>query len=236
MNTERLLAHYERIADAPDAINRLRRFILDLAIRGKIVEQDPKEESASIQIKRIQKERTKLHPYVKPDKNQHAGDINHNVLKFDIPSEWISVSVREIMHVEMGQSPSSEHYNKEGNGLPFFQGKADFGLRHPSPRNWCTAPKKIAILGDILISVRAPVGPTNIAKEECCIGRGLAALKPYAEVETGFILIFLKAFESAIEAMGYGSTFVAITKSQLTSLPLPFPPHRRTTKDYYKGR
>jgi type I restriction enzyme S subunit len=74
-----------------------------------------------------------------------------------------------ICEIIAGQSPPSSYYNQEGIGLPFFQGKADFGELHPTVRVWCSQPIKIAERGDILISVRAPVGPTNLADSRCCI-------------------------------------------------------------------
>ncbi len=81
-----------------------------------------------------------------------------------------------VAQINMGQSPPSSSYNLAGLGLPFFQGKADFGDLYPKVRVFCTEPLKVAEAGDILISVRAPVGPTNINLEKSCIGRGLAAL------------------------------------------------------------
>ena len=88
------------------------------------------------------------------------------------------VMLKEVCSINMGQSPDSDSYNENGEGVPFFQGNADFGERYPVTRKWCTAPTKIAEPEDILISVRAPIGAMNYAKEKCCIGRGLAALTP----------------------------------------------------------
>ena len=223
MSADRLLAFYERIADAPDAITHLRRFILDLAVRGKLVEQDPNDEPVSELLKRIAAGKARL---VKAGEIKKAvvNPIDLNDAPFHLPLDWIWSTVGELMHVEMGQSPPSEHYNQSGEGLPFYQGKTDFGPRHPSPRYWCTQPKKLALPGDILISVRAPVGPTNLTEIKCCIGRGLAALKPYAGAETDFALMSLRAFEPSIAAMGFGSTFVAINKRQLALFPFPLPP------------
>ena len=82
----------------------------------------------------------------------------------------------QICKLNMGQSPDSSSYNENKIGMPFFQGNADFGTLHPTVRIWCSAPTKVANPGDILISVRAPIGALNIANVECCIGRGLAAL------------------------------------------------------------
>ena len=93
-------------------------------------------------------------------------------------SAYPLLQLGDIATITAGQSPPGHTYNENGIGLPFFQGKADFGEFHPITRKWCVAPKKIAEPGDILISVRAPVGPTNVAGERCCIGRGLASIRP----------------------------------------------------------
>jgi type I restriction enzyme, S subunit len=93
------------------------------------------------------------------------------------PDGWIDVVLSDIAFIQMGQSPDSSTYNEKGVGLPFFQGKAEFGKLFPTVRKWCSEPKKVAEAGDILLSVRAPVGPTNIAAERCCIGRGLTAIQ-----------------------------------------------------------
>ena len=90
--------------------------------------------------------------------------------------DWIEIELGKVCVVNMGQSPPSSTYNSAGKGMPFFQGKAEFTELHPVVKKWCTAPKKTARKGDILISVRAPVGSTNIANVDCAIGRGLAAI------------------------------------------------------------
>jgi type I restriction enzyme S subunit len=115
-------------------------------------------------------------------------------------------------------------YNENGNGLPFYQGKLEFGDIFPTPHKWCTAPKKIAEKGDVLISVRAPVGPTNICPEKSCIGRGLAAIRGLNGIESFFILYLLRAFEDEIAGKGTGTTFNAITGNQLKEFAVPLPP------------
>ena len=122
-----------------------------------------------------------------------------------------------IADLIMGQSPPSSTYNEVGEGLPFFQGKVDFGFRHPTPRIFCNAPLKIAKPNDILMSVRAPVGPTNVADRECCIGRGIAAIRPRT-IDGGFLLFNLRYSEKLIAGLGTGSTFHAINKTQLGSI------------------
>lgn len=122
----------------------------------------------------------------------------------------------------MGQSPDSESYNIEHNGFPFYQGNADFGRIHPMVRVWCSAPKKLAKAGDILISVRAPIGALNIADCDCCIGRGLAAITPDATcVDTMFLFYALYASAAELQRRGTGSTFKAISKNALSNLLLP---------------
>lgn len=121
----------------------------------------------------------------------------------------------------MGQSPSSNTYNTSGDGLPFYQGNADFGEESPVPQSWCTEPKKIAEKGDILISVRAPIGAINIADERCCIGRGVAAIRPNQEaMSPDYLQHQLFASRSKLEAMGTGSTFKAIGKKTLSDFPV----------------
>ncbi|MCR5599518.1 MAG: restriction endonuclease subunit S [Ruminococcus sp.] len=131
----------------------------------------------------------------------------------------------EICTINMGQSPESTTYNENGEGLPFFQGKADFGKIHPNVRVWCNAPKKIAHKNDILISVRAPIGALNVADSDCCIGRGLASLSVNNSVSVAEYIWY--ALESKVDyliSMGTGSTFKAIGKNILFDLDIPLPP------------
>lgn len=128
----------------------------------------------------------------------------------------------EISEIIMGQSPPSSTYNKENQGMPFFQGKKDFGKKYPTTTIWCTQPNRIAKKGDILLSVRAPVGTTNWAKEECCIGRGLSAIR--VKILPEYVYHFLKSIEIKLSRTGGGSIFNAITKNQLYDLSISNPP------------
>lgn len=121
----------------------------------------------------------------------------------------------EVCHINMGQSPDSKSYNQEGVGLPFFQGNADFGAVHPETRVWCSSPTKIVEAGTLLISVRAPIGALNFAKERSCIGRGLAGITPQNGVRLKYIYYCLKGKNKELNAKGTGSTFKAIAKSAL---------------------
>lgn len=140
-----------------------------------------------------------------------------------LPDGWQYAQLKGVAEIIAGQSPTSDTYRDESIGLPFFQGKADFGKKHPTPRKWCVAPLKVAYPGDILISVRAPVGPTNVAVEKCCIGRGLAAIRPNEKIDRDFLLMALQAYKNDLERLGNGSTFSAIKVSVLESLRIPLP-------------
>ena len=132
------------------------------------------------------------------------------------------VMLKDVCAINMGQSPDSDSYNNNGEGVPFFQGNADFGERYPVVRKWCSAPTKMAAPEDILISVRAPIGAMNYAKEECCIGRGLAALTPdRTKVSPEFLFWLLKEKNAELNSKGTGSTFKAIGKKVLEETMIP---------------
>ena len=132
------------------------------------------------------------------------------------------VMLKEVCSINMGQSPDSDSYNENREGVPFFQGNADFGERYPVTRKWCTSPTKMAEPEDILISVRAPIGAMNYAKEECCIGRGLAALTPdKTKVSPEFIFWLLKGKNEELNSKGTGSTFKAIGRKVLEETLVP---------------
>jgi type I restriction enzyme S subunit len=133
------------------------------------------------------------------------------------------VRIADITDIVMGQSPPGESYNETGVGLPFFQGKAEFGETSPTAKKWCTDPRRIAERGDILMSVRAPVGPTNIAGEQCCIGRGLAAIRARASVTQDFLRYFFRHAEPILAHQGQGSTFTAIGRAEIAALTLRLP-------------
>jgi type I restriction enzyme S subunit len=153
---------------------------------------------------------------------------------FELPKGWVLTRLEGCAEIILGQSPPSSTYNENGSGFPFYQGKLEFGNIFPTPHKWCTAPKKIAEKGDVLISVRAPVGPTNICPEKSCIGRGLAAIRGLNGMESSFILYLLRAFEDDIAGKGTGTTFNAIIGNQLKGFAVPLPPlpeqHRIVSK------
>lgn len=140
-------------------------------------------------------------------------------------SKWKRTNLAEVCKIQMGQSPDSSSYNKVRDGLPFYQGNADFGHHHPTPRIYCNKPTRIAQNGDLLISVRAPIGAINIANSDCCIGRGLASIQSLPNVsDIPFLKYLLHSKVGELNRKGTGMTFKAISKATLHELRVTLPP------------
>jgi len=135
---------------------------------------------------------------------------------------WRVGQFTEIARVVAGQSPPSETYNDNGLGLPFLQGNADFSSKYPKAATWCSAPAKIASKGDILISVRAPVGEINRADRQYAIGRGLAAIQAVA-ADSDFIYHALQRWRWSLQRVAQGTTFDAVTARHFAQLVVAFP-------------
>lgn len=160
----------------------------------------------------------------KPYRTSGGEMVWNKQLKRKIPKEWKPGKLCDIANITMGQSPAGESYNDAGDGLFFYQGRTDFGLRFPTPRMYTTAPTRFAQKGDILLSVRAPVGDLNFAMEDCCIGRGLAALN--SKLGSQMHLFYtLAGFQQIFKVMdGNGTTFGSITKDRLFDMSVVIPP------------
>lgn len=138
---------------------------------------------------------------------------------------WAKTTLGEICAINLGQSPSSDTYNQEKIGLPFFQGKSEFGSKYAQATIWCSEPQKIADKGDILISVRAPVGESNLAPEECCIGRGLASLRASQIcLDQEFLWHYIESRKIDLQGIAQGSTFDAISGKDLDKMIVQLPP------------
>jgi type I restriction enzyme S subunit len=137
---------------------------------------------------------------------------------------WQYKQIGDLCEVIAGQSPEGKFYNTDGKGMPFYQGKKDFGEKFiEDPTTWTTQATKIARKGDILMSVRAPVGPVNFATDEICIGRGLAAIRSDAELNRDFLFYQLLHLQPEI-AGKEGAVFASINKSEIEALPISFAP------------
>lgn len=141
-----------------------------------------------------------------------------------IDPNWPKVKLGEVCEVISGQSPEGKYYNSTGEGTPFYQGKSEFTEKFiTKPMKWTTKETKIALKDDILMSVRAPVGPVNIAKERICIGRGLAAIRVSEKILMPLLFNYLKSIENQIKGRG-GAVFDSINRDDIQSIQIPLPP------------
>lgn len=146
-----------------------------------------------------------------------------------MPAHWDFAPMKEHVEINMGQSPKSEFYNTIGEGLPFLQGNRTFGIKYPYYDTYSSDIKKIAKEGDVLFSVRAPVGDVNIATEEFCIGRGIASLR-MKNGNQEYLYYLLREYRKYIENRESGTVFGSINKKGLEELKLPFPPKEEQEK------
>ncbi len=142
----------------------------------------------------------------------------------EVPKGWITGTVGKDFDLIMGQSPPGDTYNEIGDGMAFYQGRADFGFRYPFIRMYCTAPTRRANPGDTLVSVRAPVGDINMALDKCCIGRGLSAIrhKSGSRSFTYYSMLSLSEIFAKFEAEG--TVFGSISKKDFEAISWIIPP------------
>ena len=189
-------------------IRQTKSQILDLAISGKLVPQDPNDEPAIELLKRI-------NPAFKPCDNSHYENL---------PQGWTVCKIKDIFNITMGQSPTGESINGV-KGIEFHQGKIHFTESYLSQSGVYTdQPTKIAEVDSLLLCVRAPVGVLNITQRKICIGRGLCALKPKYEIDNLYWLFILTAYKDYFESNATGSTFKAISGDTIKNAVIKLPP------------
>lgn len=217
--------------------------ILDLAIRGQLVPQDPNDEPASVLLERIRAEKEELIKAgkIKRDKKESVifkGDDNSYYEKvgnevtcidgevlFEIPQGWCYTRLSSISEIIMGSSPNGTSINRNGNGMEFHQGKICFTdkiIGHSI--SFTDKSVKLAKENSLLLCVRAPVGEVNITDRCVCIGRGLAAISPLSKMQTEFLFYWLQSFKKVLLQKATGSTFVAITADTVKNICIPLPP------------
>ncbi len=135
-----------------------------------------------------------------------------------VPNEWQVSRLKFESYINMGQSPNSEDCNQDGVGLPFLQGNAEFGIRSPLPKQYCEIPRKVAQKGDLLFSVRAPVGALNLANQKYGIGRGLCAISNNESLTPDFLWWLIPVVKSELDAVSTGSTFEAVSAEQVENV------------------
>ena len=223
---------------------QLKNSILQMAVQGKLVPQDPNDEPASVLLERIRAEKEQLIkekkikkeknpsiifrgadnlPYEKVGKNEPvciADDV-----PFEIPDSWEWVRLGTVFNIEMGQSPAGNTVSSNKDGIEFHQGKVHFGeIFLQESGQYTSDPKKYAEQNSVLLCVRAPVGKVNITRRKICIGRGLCAILPFADMPLMFLYYLLEAYENIFVKQATGTTFIAITAETVKNQLIPLPP------------
>lgn len=197
--------------DLQDVIKQTKGKVLDLAIHGKLVPQDPMDEPASELLKRI-------NPDAKPCDTSHYKNI---------PSSWCVCTLKDVFEITMGSSPKGSSINTQKNGIEFHQGKISFTDMHLQETNVYTdEPTKLAEPHSILLCVRAPVGIVNITERNVCIGRGLCALKPTVGVDYKFAFYTLQTHKANFDKQATGTTFKAIGGDIIRNEKYVLPPYQ----------
>jgi type I restriction enzyme S subunit len=137
--------------------------------------------------------------------------------------KFSNLTLSECAELDMGQSPPGESYNITGDGMPFLQGSAEFGIKNPKPKKWTTSPTKVAEPGDLLISVRAPVGDVNFADRKVCIGRGLARIRETNLATTSFLVLALQYAHKDLTAASGTGMFSSISGANLKKIRVKVP-------------
>ena len=192
-----------------ESIKQIKSKVLDLAIHGKLVPQDPNDEPASELLKRI---------------NPKA-EITCDTPQYGkLPKGWCETHIGDAFKVTMGQSPDGSSLNPI-DGMEFHQGKILFGNKYLRKSSVLTnSPTKIADADTLLLCVRAPVGVVNITKQRICIGRGLCCLTPTKAINLDYAFYMLTTFQEKFESQSTGSTFKAISGSIIKNEQLWLPP------------
>ena len=225
------------------SITSVKSKILDLAIRGKLVPQNPEDEPASVLLERIKAEKEELirQGKIKRDKkesvifkgedNSYYEKIGEKIsciddeIQFETPNSWEWCSITNISEIIMGSSPDGLSIQPIGNGVEFHQGKIYFNDKYIGLSDKSTnEPSKIAPANSVLLCVRAPVGEVNITQREICIGRGLSAIYPYDAISSNFLFYWLRTYKTYLNLQATGSTFVAITADTVKGIKIPLPP------------
>lgn len=144
-------------------------------------------------------------------------------MTYKLPEEWKEVKLGEIIDLTMGQSPKSEYYNEKKEGTPFLQGNSTFGIKYPEIERYTTKVTRLAKKGDILMSVRAPVGDLNISNMDICIGRGLCSMR-MLNGQQEFLYYLMKYYISELKNRESGTVFSSINKKDIETLPINLPP------------
>ena len=207
--------------DLQSYIKQAKTKVLEMAVRGELVSQNPDDEPASVLLERIKNEQKSSKSKGKiTEHNTHYEEE----LPFDIPENWVWCRLGEVCEIIMGQSPKSENISKKGK-LEFHQGKIFFTSKYiQSSESYTNEITKIAPKNSVLICVRAPVGEVNITNRKLCIGRGLCSIVPLQEMSEIFVYYWTKILKEKFIQKATGSTFTSISMDIIRNEIIPLPP------------
>ena len=204
---------------------RFKKSILQEAVQGKLVPQDPSDEPASILLEKIAKEKEKLIKEGKIKKQKSLPPITEDEIPFDIPNSWEWVRLGNIATLTMGQSPKGTAVHEGGDGIEFHQGKICFTQKYLCKSSQKTnEPNKIVEPNTLLLCVRAPVGTVNITQRRICIGRGLCGINIHSGMDSDFMFYWLTCLKNDFIKKATGTTFIAITGNIIEEELIPLPP------------
>jgi len=202
----------------------LREKILDLAMRGKLVPQDPNDEPASVLLEKIKAEKEQLIKEKKIKKSKPLAPITDEEKPFDIPDSWEWVRLGDVSEIVMGQSPKGSTVNQNNEGIEFHQGKTEFTEKIiGKSEKYTTTLNKVIDSDYIVMAVRAPVGDVNLLDRKIAIGRGLAGIDSYLN-DKEYIYYYLNGIKDYYDQRATGSTFKAINGAIIKDTPVPLPP------------
>ena len=226
MSLDLLFPNFETLIRTPEDVARLNEAILQLAVQGKLVPQDPADEPASELLKRIREQRRRLVEAGKAVDTKPLPPISAKQVHQEIAKNWKWVRLAEIAEVIMGQSPPGDSYNSDGEGVPLINGPVEFSsgpFGETQKTKFTTTPTKMCQSGDLLVCVRgSTTGRTNIAAFDACIGRGVAAIRAYVSQE--YLNNFILSQRQIIYDLGTGSTFPSVSQDRIRELLVPLPP------------
>ncbi len=236
MNVGQLLTHFDRISEAPETVARLRRFILDLAVRGKLVEQDPDDEPASDLLKRIQTEKARLvkEGEIRSPRVLEASDEENEI--FPLPTLWAWCRLSEVGAIVGGGTPPSadaDNFTNGGSGTawltPADLGKhtglyVSHGARDLTPQGLRSSSATLMPKGSVLFTSRAPIGYTAIAANKVSTNQGFKSVVPFIPACNLYIAVYFRAFGKWIDGKASGTTFREVSGKIVASVPFPLPP------------
>jgi len=225
MKLDTFFDNFGLLADAPNGVQKLREMILQLAVQGKLVPQNPKDEHASVLLKKIKAEKERLIKEGKTKKAKPLPPIKSDETPYALPNSWKWVRFGEIIDLISGQHIKSADYNSNSVGIAYLTGPSDFGDVHPIIAKWTKKPKTVAIKNDILLTVKgAGLGKNNIVDvDKVAISRQLMAIR-CNDVDYSYIHLFINSKYSYFQSIGVGIAIPGISRENVLTLVSPLPP------------